>query len=97
MILNVKRCVEERMSGVGDVECHTAVDPGSLERNECGSVPCESCWGEIEDINEDEDVEWGTLLTFRSHRVRKKVPHRLCCVRPGAQLTWSDGLATCTP
>ena len=23
---------------VGDVECHTAVDPGSLERDECSSV-----------------------------------------------------------
>ena len=32
---------------VGDVECHTVVDPGSLERDECGSVRSESCWGEM--------------------------------------------------
>ena len=44
---------------VGDVECHTAVDPGSLARDECGSVLSESCWGEMEDIDEDEDVECG--------------------------------------
>ena len=74
---------------VGDVG-HTAVDPGSLARDECGSVWSESCWGETEDIDEDEDVEWGPLS--QCHRVRNWAPHRLCCVRPQM-----NGSATCTP
>ena len=57
------------MSRVGDVESHTAVDPGSLDRDECDSVWSESCWGETEDIDEDEDVEWGTLPPSMSHGV----------------------------
>ena len=68
---------------VGDVECHTAVDPGSLVRDECGSVRSESCWGEMEDIDEDEDVEWGTLPPTVSHAVpvsqgEELGPHTVC-------------------
>ena len=67
---------------VGDVECHTAV--GSLVRDECGSVRSESCWGEMEGIDEDEDVEWGTLPPTVSHAVpvsqgEELGPHRQCC------------------
>ena len=72
--MGVKRWVEERMSGtlwarVGDVECHTAVDPGSLARDECRSVLSESCWGAMEDIDEDEDVEWRTFPPMVFHMV----------------------------
>ena len=49
---------------VGDVECRTVVDPESLAgADECSSVRSESCWGETEDIDEHEDVEWGLAST----------------------------------
>ena len=72
---------------VGDLECHTAVDPGSLAgADECSSVRSESCWGEIEDIDEREDVDWRTepQPTVLSHAVlapqgvvSERVAHRV--------------------
>ena len=29
--------------------------------DECSSASSESCWGEMEDIGDEEEVEWGTL------------------------------------
>ena len=55
---------------VGDVESHTAVDPGSLERDECGSVWSESCWGEMEHCHH---------RLSQCHRVRNWA-HTVCVV-----------------
>ena len=31
------------------------------EVDDCSSADSESCWGEMEDIRDDEDPEWGVL------------------------------------
>ena len=43
---------------------HHVQFPGCADRevDECSSAGSESCWGETEDIGDDEVVEWGALL-----------------------------------
>ena len=55
------------------------------EVDECSSAGSESCWGEMEDIGDDEVVEWGTLPfaqavpaphVFDCDRVAHRVEHQ---------------------
>ena len=51
------------------------------EADECSSAQSESCWGEMEDIGDDEVAEWGTLSCPTSLAHAIPGPHGVDCDR----------------
>ena len=62
---------------------HHVQFPGCADRevDECSSAGSESCWGETEDIGDDEVVEWGALPLHSSIAQAVPAPHVVDCDR----------------